>query len=138
MSNAIETQGTTFGVSASGTSPITYTAVGEVTSFSGLDGQASEIEVSHLGSVAKEFLKGLKDNGSFTIEVNFLSADTGQDLLRTAQSNRDLHYFRLTLSDNTFLTFAGYVLSAPIDGGVDGAVLGSFTIRITGDVTWSA
>lgn len=138
MSNAIETQGTTFGVSTTGTSPITYTDVGEITGFSGLDGQASEIDVSHLTSTAKEFLMGLKDNGTFSIDVNFLSGDSGQDILRAAQTSRDLHYFKLTLSDTTYATFSGYVLSANISGAVDAVVASSIAVRITGDVTWSA
>lgn len=138
MANAIETQGFVFGVSASGTSPITYTSVSEVVSFSGFDGAAAEIDVTHLQSTAKEFLMGLQDFGSFTIEVNYLPADTGQDLLRTAKSNRDLHYFKVTFSDASFATFTGYVLSASVSGGVDAKVDGSFQIRISGDVTFSS
>lgn len=137
MANAIETQGFTFGVSVTGTSPITYTAVGEVTSFNGFDGAAAEIDVTHLQSAAKEFLMGLQDFGNFTIECNYLPADTGQDLLRSAKASRDLHYFRATFSDASTATFSGYVLSAPVSGGVDAKVDGSFQIRITGDVTFS-
>lgn len=137
MSNAIETQGFTLGVSATGTSPITYTNIGEITNFNGFDGSAAEIDVTHLGSTAKEWLMGLQDFGSFNIDVNYLNADAGQDLLRTAKGNRDLHYFKATFSDASTATFSGYVLSAPISGGVDAKVDGNFTIRISGDVTFA-
>ena len=137
MSNALETQGFTLGISATGTSPITYTNILEITSFSGFDGSAAEIDVTHLSSTAKEFIMGLQDFGQFTIETSYLPADTGQDLLRTAKGNRDLHYFKATFSDLSTAIFTGYVLSAPVSGGVDAKVDGSFVIRISGDVTFS-
>lgn len=137
MSNAIETQGFVFGVSASGASPITYTSVGEITNFQGFDGQAAEIDVTSLESTAKEYIMGLQDFGSFNIDVNYLPSDAGQDILRAAKASRDVHYFRCTFSDNSTATFAGYVTSAPISGGVDAKVDGSFNIRVTGNVTFS-
>jgi len=137
MANAIETQGFTFGVSTSGTSPITYTTVSEITSFNGFDGAAAEIDVTHLASSAKEFLMGLQDFGNFNIEVNYLPSDTGQDMLRAAKASRDLHYFKATFSDASTAVFTGYVLSAPVSGGVDAKVDGSFNIRVTGSVTFS-
>lgn len=137
MSGAIETQGFVFGVSATNTSPITYTTIREIVTFSGFDGSAAEIDVTSLESTAKEFLMGLQDWGTFQIDVNYLPADSGQDLLRTAKSNRDIHYFKATFSDTSYATFAGYVLSAPVKGGVDSKVDGSFSIKISGDVTFS-
>ena len=137
MANAIETQGFTLGISATGTSPITYTDVGEIVSFQGFGGAASEIDTTHLQSTAKEFLMGLQDFGTFDIETNYLPSDAGQDLMRTAKGNRDLHYFKATFSDASYATFAGYVLSAPISGGVDAKVDGSFSIRVSGNVTFS-
>lgn len=138
MSSAIETQGTTLGVSVSGTSPITYTNITEIKSFSGFDGSAATIDTTHLGSTAKEHIMGLQDWGKFTIETSFLHADAGQDILRAAKASRALHYFKLTLSDSTTATFSGYVMSAPVKGGIDAAVEGSFEIAISGDVTFSA
>jgi hypothetical protein len=138
MANAIETQGFTLGISATGTSPITYTNIGEISNFSGFDGSAAEIDVTHLASTAKEFLMGLQDWGQFSIDTNYLPADAGQDLLRTAKGNRDIHYFKATFSDASYATFAGYVLSAGVSGGVDAKVDGNFVIRISGDVTFSA
>jgi hypothetical protein len=138
MANAIESQSTTLGISTGATSPLGYTDIGEVTSFDGFDGSASEIDVSHLASTAKEFLLGLEDSGSFSFDVNYLTANAGQDLLRTAKANRDLHYFKLTLSDGIYATFTAYVTTFSINGGVDAVVGGSVSLRISGAVTWSA
>lgn len=137
MSDAIETQGFTFEI-AHNDSPLTYTAVSEVTNFSGFDGQAAEIDTTHLQSTAKEYLMGLQDFGNFQIDVNYLPGDSGQDLMRAAKASRAVKNFRITFSDNSTATFQGYVSSAPISGGVDSKVDGSFNIRITGDVTFSS
>src|SRR3954466_4489659 len=136
MSDAIETQGFTFEIAADDGSPITYTAVGEVVSFNGFDGKAAEIDVTHLQSTAKEFLMGLQDFGSFSIEVSYLPADAGQVAMRAAKASRDRQIFRCTFSDSSTAVFNGYVLSNPVSGGVDAKVNGSFDIRITGSVTF--
>ncbi len=134
MANAIESQGFKFEI-GNGDSPTTYTEVKEITSFSGFDGAASEIDVTHLQSTAKEFLMGLQDFGSFQMDVNHLPTDAGQDAMRAAKASRDIQDFRITLSDASQITFRGYVLSNALSGAVDGKVDGSFTIRITGAVS---
>lgn len=137
MSNAIETQGFYFAI-GNEDSPLTYTNVGEVVNFSGFDGQAAEIDITHLQSTAKEFLMGLQDFGSFSLDVNYLSADAGQVKMRAAKASREIQDFRVTFSNGQTARFQGYVLAAPISGGVDAKVDGSFAIRITGNVTFSA
>lgn len=139
MSNAIESQGFKLQIASSpGASPSGYTDVGEITSFAGLDGQASEIDTTHLQSNAKEVLMGLQDWGGFNVDTNYLSSDTGQDLMRAAKASRDIQDFKAILSDATYFTFRGFVMSAPIQGGVDAKVAGSFAVRISGDVTFSS
>lgn len=135
-STAIETQGFKFEI-GEGTSPITYTEVKEVVSFSGFDGQAAEIDVTHLQSAAKEFLMGLQDFGTFQIDVNHLPDDAGQVEMRVAKGDRDIRTFRVTFSDANTAVFRGFVLSNSISGGVDDKVNGSFSIRISGDVTFA-
>lgn len=136
MSNAIETQGFLFEIGST-SSPGEFVAVGEVQSFTGLDGEAAEIDVTHLQSTAKEYLMGLQDFGNWSLDVNFLPDDAGQILLRAAKASRDIQSFRATLSDGTILTFSGFVKSNPISGGVDAKVDGSFNIRISGNVVFT-
>lgn len=137
MANAIETQGFVLGIGNGDGPPETFTPVGEVVSFNGFDGQASEIDVTHLQSGAKEFLMGLQDFGTFTVETNYLPSDTGQDQMRAAKASRVIQNFELTFSDASTATFSGFVTSAPMSGGVDAKVDGSFAIRISGDVTFA-
>ena len=136
MSDAIETQGSTFEI-GNGDSPLTYTAISEVKTFSGFDGAAAEIDVTHLQSTAKEFLMGLQDFGGFNCDVNYLASDAGQVLVRAAKASRAIQDIKITFSDSSTATFQAFVLSAPLSGGVDAAVDGSFQLRISGDVTFA-
>lgn len=136
MANAIESQGFTFEI-GNGDSPLTYTEVSEITNFSLFDGSASEIDTTHLGSTAKEFLMGLQDFGSCSFDCNHLPSDTGQAAMRAAKASREIQDFEITFSDNSTATFQGFVLNNPLTGGVDGKVDGSFNVRVSGDVTFA-
>lgn len=134
-STAISAQGTTVQIDT--TTPGTPdTAIANVFSFSGLDGEASEIDVTNLTSTAKEFRLGLKDYGGFSIEYHPDYSDSGQDTLRAAGVSGAQKTFRVTLPDATTLTFAGFVKNADsVSGGIDAVLTGSASIKITGDVT---
>ncbi len=136
MSDAIETQGFLLKI-GNGDSPLTYTEVKEVKTFTGFDGSAAEIDITHLQSTAKEFLMGLQDFGGFNCDVNYLSADAGQVLVRAARASRAIQDIQLTFSDSSTATFQAFVLAAPLSGGVDAAVDGSFQFRISGNVTFA-
>lgn len=137
MVTAIESQGFKFQIGNSA-SPIVYTDVSSVTSFSGFSGSAAEIDTTHLQSTAKEFLMGLQDFGNFSIDCNYLPADTGQDAVQTAKAARTITNFKVIFSDTSYATFTGFVLSATVAGGVDGKVDATYEVRISGNVTFSA
>jgi hypothetical protein len=133
MSNAIASQGFSLSIGVpGGISPTTWQAIGEITNFSAFDGKASEIDVTHLQSAAKEILMGLQDFGQFSIDVNHLSGDAGQQQLRAAKTAQTIQSFRAQWRNGEICNFLGYVLSAPVTGGVDAKVDGSFDIRISG------
>jgi len=136
MSDALETQGFKLEI-GNGSSPLGFTEVKEIVSFQGFDGEASEIDVTHLQSTAKEFRMGLQDFGNFSVETNYLPNDPGQDLVRAAKASRVIHNFRATFSDASTATFTAFVKSAPVSGGVDAKLDGSFSLRISGNVTFS-
>ena len=136
-SEALESQGCKLEVSTAGISPLVYTEVKEMTSFNAFDGQASEIDVTHLQSAGKEFRMGLQDFGQFNLNVNHLPEDTGQGILRTAKGDRVKRAFKFTDSDGSTATFEAFVLSNPQAGGVDAKRDGSFVLRITGSVTFT-
>ena len=115
--------------------PVTYTEVGEIVDWDGPGGSASEIDTTHLGSSAKEYIIGLADEGTFTFSLNADFSDTGQQACRTARANRTSNTYKVTYSDSTYQTFTGYCMSFSTSGGVDDKVNASITLRISGTVT---
>lgn len=130
----VDTTGKT--ITASGTAtPVTFTNVANVKTFTGFDGAASEIDVTNLDSVAKEFRLGLVDSGQFTFEIDYDSANAGHIALRAKQVSGVLSNFKLTLPNATVITFTGYVKKFSLGGGVDAVAKTSVDIRISGAVT---
>lgn len=109
-----------------------------VRNFSGLDGEASEMDTTHLKSAAKEFDIGLQDFGGFTLEWLTDYTDDGQTALRDAQASGEKKTVTVTFVDGTIATFECYVKNAQrLSGGVDATVDGGATLRITGAPTFT-
>ena len=119
--------------------PVTFTPISEVSTFSGFDGQASEIDVTDLNSTAKEFKLGLIDNGGFTYTVNTVLSDGGQTAVRASRDTGTSRQYKLTLPSGTpsIATFTAFAKQVPVTGGVDAKVQSSVALRITGTVAWS-
>ena len=134
---ALKSQGFVFEVQTAAGPPAVFTEIMGITNFNLFDGQAAEIDTTTLRSAAKEFIMGLQDFGSGSLDVNYLPDDAGQSELRDAKTDSEVRTFRATFSDGTTATFEAYVMSAPVSGGVDSKVEGSFSLRITGDVAFA-
>ena len=141
---AIESQGTIFYWSTStAASTSTSHAVAEVVGFNGPSGGANVIDVSHLGSTAKEKLLGLRDEGQVTLDVNFRPGTTSQDYLRSCRATRTMRKGVIQLNDNTTeaartkIIFDAYVGGFSVSGAVDQVVKGSITLEITGACTYA-
>lgn len=119
--------------------PVTYTTINEVKTYSGLDGQASEIDVSDLNSAAKEIKMGLLDEGGFQFTMNRLPSDGGQQALLAARGASQLKQFQLVLPSGSpsIATFSAYVKQLPIQGGVDAVNMSNVQLRISGAVVWT-
>ena len=109
------------------------------TSISGLgSGTAAEIDTTTLCSTAKEYVMGLKDEGSMTFSVNYDPADVGIKRLQALRDSQELGVFKMTLVDpgSEEWAFSGYVTSAPLgDVTPDTVYTMTFTIRISGAIT---
>lgn len=130
----IDTTGKTITAAGTATS-VTFTNVANVRSFSGFDGAASEIDVTNLDSLAKEFRLGLVDPGQFTFEIDYNSSNAGHVALRSKQVSGLLSNFKLTLPDSTVITFNAYVKKFSLGGGVDAVAKTQVDLRISGAVT---
>lgn len=117
----------------------TMTALAQVTDVKGFDGQASEIDTTHLLSTAKEFVEGLQDFGNVNVGVFLANADAGQTFLRKIKSSAALTAFSLSLSDGTVAAFMAFVKQFAFDGvKPDGAVSGTIVLRVSGQPAWFA
>jgi predicted secreted protein len=136
---AIAAQGFDIAIQTAVGPPAVYQSIEEVTAFNGFDGQAAEIDKTNLKSTAKEWLMGLQDFGNFNIDVSYVkdASAPGQAALRAAKASRALKTFKVTFSDASTATFKAYVMNAPVSGSVDSKVDSSFTLRISGDVTFA-
>lgn len=117
--------------------PVTYTQIKEVKTFSGFDGQASEIDVTNLDSTAKEFRLGLVDEGGFSFEMNQVNTDPGQIALRASKNAGTIRTYQLTLPNAEVATFTAFAKALPTAGGVDGVLTSSVALRISGSVAWA-
>jgi len=124
-------------VSGGTATPATWTAIANVKTFTAFDGSASEIDTSNLQSTAKEFLLGLMDSGTFSMELDMDTADPGQMALLAAQVSAAKKQFKLVLPSNATATFFGFAKKVSSAGGVDQAMKRSVDVRISGPVVWS-
>lgn len=115
----------------------TMTPVSQPTQLQGFDGQAGEIDVTHLQSKAKENTPGLQDWGQATFRVWLVNSDAGQRRIRSLKASQAIAAWSLTLSNGEEAAFTAWVKQFSFDGvQPDGAVGGNVTLRITGDVAW--
>jgi len=117
--------------------PKDWTEIGEITDINHEDAGVNEIDSTHLQSTAKEYLVGLEDNGTYSLSVNYLFDDTGQQALRAAKTARTKQSFRATYSDDSTMTFDAYVktFSGPA-AAVEGKLNGTVTLKISGSIVY--
>jgi len=107
-------------------------------SWNGFNGQLSDIDVSDLASVAKEYRAGLVDNGELQIEVQTKDDDEGQmALIGSRAASGPASAFILTFGNGKKRSFNAYCKQFSEAGGVDQIVKSQATLRITGAVTRS-
>lgn len=130
----IDTTGLTY-TSGGTATPQTYTTIGNVKSYSGFDGMASEIDVTNLASTAKEIRLGIQDFGKFSMSAQVDYSNAGQNAVRAAQASGAQQNFKVNYPNGKVASFAAYVKGTPQTGAVDAVVDGTIELRINGAVT---
>lgn len=135
---AYQSQGTKFFWSAT-TAQSSAVQIGSVTDFTGPGGQAAVIDITHLGSTAKEKMMGLRDEGQLTLTLNYDATNTGQVALLADRANRAKKKALIKFSDTSthIAVFDGYCLGFSITGAMDNKVSANAVIEIDGAVTFS-
>ena len=149
----LKTQGTEIYILDATNSGSEVEKIGQITGFSGVGGQAGEIDVTDMDSTAREFVAGLKDNGTVSINVNWDPTDASHVTLDSlvggankrfiigcSEASTDPSYtstFTIP-TDRTTLDFNGSVLSFQKDAETDNVWRGTLTIRVSGAITITA
>lgn len=116
--------------------PQTWTKVSNVKDITGFEGMVSEIDVSNLDSLAKEFRPGLEDFGGLTGTVDLDPADAGQISCMKAKSSALVTYFRLTYPSAVVKrAFQGFMKKFGEQLSVDGVIKSALEVRATGRVS---
>lgn len=113
--------------------------IAEVMTFTGPSGNAAVIDVTHLGSTAKDKLIGLRDEGQVAMDVLFNTDTTAlHEAMRADRASRTKRVYDIKYTDSTVTPsydfFDAYVTGFAVSGGVDDATKGSITLEITSAV----
>lgn len=103
-------------------------------SYSGFDGQASEIDTTTLCSTAKEKSLGLQDFGGMSADLHYVEDDAFQIEAKLAKRQATPRWFKLIKKNGYQKLFEGYVRSLSDSGAVDGTNTSTLSVTITGEV----
>ena len=131
-SQALPAQGTEVKIGSG--SPLTYTAIPEIVSFSGPGGSGQVIDVTNLSSDAIEKIMGLPDEGQLSFEMNYVPENAQHAALRAARAAQSIQSIQIEFPDGTVWTFNAYVTNFTVSGGVNAPIKASITLEITGSV----
>ncbi len=132
---ATRAQGTTLKFTPAGG---TQVVVGKLTSVGEIAPEAEEVDITTLESTGgyREYMQGFRDSGELEITGFHDADDAGQTALRTAFASGASGAFEVKFSDDTAVTFSGFIKSHTIGSAeVDGAIGFGAMIRISGAVT---
>lgn len=134
MATYIETQGTVLKVNFQNTSPEVYVTVPQVVSIDGPTASNDEIEVTHLGSSAREFIGALPDYGSINLEILWDERDTVHAGMRTDFQARTTRSWQIidTGSPQRTSTFSGFIKTLPQQYNANDVVRSSCEVRLSG------
>ena len=123
------------GTTGTATPQAGWVSVGGLNTYSGFDGQASEIDVTDMDSKAKEFVLGLQDFGNLQLDLKaILPLDAGQLAIRAAKASGSKLVYRIVGSDGMTEAFFAYAKKFSESSGVDQVKKGQIGLRITGAV----
>lgn len=125
-----------------GSSPQTFSTIAEVTGVSAFGVQRELVEVTNFDSPSsyREYIAGLKDGIQFTFDVNWIPTNATQSIssgLQADVENGTLRDFKLQLTSGfgTY-NFSGIVLGWQFNDTPAAAITGTFTVKVSGTITW--
>lgn len=141
MSDAVHAFGTLL-KRGDGGSPETFTSVAEVRSINGVNLTRDTSDVTHHESTGKweEVIVGIKRSGQLTAEVNYLPGNATQNgsagVLKDFNDGTKRNWeMVLTDASNLKWSFAAFVTGFATAAPRDGELIGTITLKLTGQVT---
>lgn len=110
----------------------TFAKVGEVTNIGAPSGEAADIDVTHLESLAKEYLVGLPDEGNIEIAMNGIAGDAGHDELIAAKDDQSRRWLKITWSNGDVWYIKALVKKYTWSAGVDAKIEAAAAFRTSG------
>ena len=103
-----------------------------VTDYSMTAPEGEKIDVSTLSSRNKETIAGLPAEATVKFNVNFVSGNAGQKILRKSYVTDEAYPFKLQHEDGSSVDWIARVTSYEFQGGKNAIETGSFSLTLTG------
>jgi Lambda phage tail tube protein, TTP len=131
--NVVLTQGTVL-ARGDGGAPEVFATVPAIVSITGPDSTKAEIDVTDLGSLAKEYKGGLADFGRMSVEMQYIPGDPIHTLIRNdfINASSPVRNWRLTFTNGKKWDFSAYVSGAPGNIAAENVVRATLNLRLTG------
>jgi len=124
-----------------GANPENFTTVAEVLSCTGPNLSLNIVDATHMESpgYTQEFLPGLIDPGTITLNCAFVPSDTSQSNLMSDLKNRTKRNFQMVFPDptNTTWGFAGYVVGWAVTAPINDRLTADISIKVTSVISES-
>lgn len=112
--------------------------INDLLGFNAPGAPSAEVDVTHLGSDAKEAIAGLPDLGQATLNLHGNDRDPGQAALFALSNNGLEDEFELTLFNGDKYAFTAVVLQFSMPSlSVDSAVTRTVVLRLSGQYNWT-
>lgn len=119
-------------------SPQTFTDLVHITGVTGLgSGTATEIDCTDFDSTAKEFVRGLRDGGSVTVNILWSPDEATHVTLWDLNTAGTTRQWRVLLSNTSasYYEFNAFISQLSLDFAIDSVVQGQMTLRVSGSTS---
>lgn len=132
---AVLTAGSKIGFGDGASTEVFNNIIG-ITTLSTPESTKSTIDTTTLTSTSKEYITGLADNGTLSLEGFWTESDPYHIELRDAYVAGGEHNFLITVVGGTAVEFAASIESFVINAEPDNAVTFSLGLKVSGEIDW--